>query len=96
MQLALAIASKILHRETQADPALVAKLAKNVLDKLHQNTKVRVRVHPPDVDNWRHYFSRNNDKQIPIEVIGDESVAKSENCLLKPNWALPRWESTGS
>jgi flagellar assembly protein FliH len=82
VQLSLAIASKILHRETQADPTLVAKLAKGVLDKLHQNTKVRVRVHPPDVENWRQYFSRNNDSQIPIEVIGDESVGP-ENCLLE-------------
>jgi flagellar assembly protein FliH len=82
VQLAMAIASKILQRETLADPALVAKLAKAVLDKLHQNTKVRVRVHPRDVDNWRTYFSRHNDKQVPIEVLGDESVGP-ENCFLE-------------
>jgi flagellar assembly protein FliH len=82
VQLALAIASKILHRETQADPALVAKLAKGVLDKLHQNTKVRVRVHSPDVENWRQYFSRNNDKQVAIEIIADQSIGP-ENCLLE-------------
>ncbi len=82
VQLALAIASKILHRETHADPALVAKLAKGVLDKLHQNTKVRARVHPPDVENWRSYFSRNSDRQISVEVIGDESVGP-EDCLLE-------------
>jgi flagellar assembly protein FliH len=82
VRLALAISAKILQREAQADPALVAKLTNSVLNKLHQDTKVKVRVHPPDVDNWRQYFSRNNDKQVVIDVVGDASVG-SENCLLE-------------
>ena len=82
VRLALAIAAKILHREAHADPALVAKLTNSVLNKLHQDTKVKVRVHPPDVDNWRQYFSRNNDKQVAIDVVGDPSVGP-KNCLLE-------------
>jgi flagellar assembly protein FliH len=82
VQLALAIAGKILHREAKADPALVAKLTKAVLEKLHQSTKVRVRVKPDDAENWRAYFSRNNDKQVEIDVIGDAAVGP-EDCLLE-------------
>jgi flagellar assembly protein FliH len=82
VKLSLAIAGKILQREAHADPALVANLTKGVLEKLHQTTKVRVRVSPGDAENWRSFFSRNNDKQIEIDVIGDASVGP-ENCLLE-------------
>ena len=46
MQLALAIARKILHREAQVDPLLLAGMVRVALEKIESHTKVSVRVHP--------------------------------------------------
>ena len=51
VQLALAIARKILHREAQVDPMLLAGLVRITLEKIESATKVVVRVHPQQVRN---------------------------------------------
>ncbi len=82
VQLSLAIASKVLHYEAQVDPALLAKLVKPVLEKLHGNTKVKVRVRPEEAAGCREYFSQDAEIKSVIEVIADESVAP-QNCILE-------------
>jgi flagellar biosynthesis/type III secretory pathway protein FliH len=82
VQLVLGIARKIMRRESQADPMLLARVARSVLDQLHQNTNVRVRVHPHLVENWRGELAPHHDGKIAIEVLGDESV-DPENCVLE-------------
>jgi len=82
VQLALAIAAKILQREAEADPALTAKLAQGVLEKLHQNTNVSVRVQPADVELWRQELAPHQDGRLAIEVLGDDMVAAG-NCILE-------------
>src|SRR5580658_6674774 len=44
VQLALAIAAKILHRESQVDPMIVAALVRMAVDKMREGSKVTVRV----------------------------------------------------
>ena len=46
MQLALAIAAKILHREAQVDPMLVAALVRMTIEKMREGSSVTVRVGP--------------------------------------------------
>ena len=48
VQLALAISAKILHREAQVDPMLVAALVRVAIDKLHDGSSVSVRVSPAE------------------------------------------------
>ena len=46
VRLALSIAAKILHREAQVDPMLLAALVQIAVNQLKENTAVNVRVHP--------------------------------------------------
>ncbi len=48
VQLALAIAAKILHREAQVDPMLVAALVRMAMEKMREGSSVTVRVQPGD------------------------------------------------
>src|SRR5450755_3663996 len=57
VQLALAIARKILHRETQIDPNALAGIVRVTLEKLDSGTKVSLHVHPQEAARWRHYFA---------------------------------------
>ncbi|HTR67828.1 MAG TPA: FliH/SctL family protein [Terriglobales bacterium] len=82
VQLALAIASKILQREAEADPLLTPKLARGVLEKLHQSTGVRVRVHPAEAEMWQNELAPHREGKAALEVLADEAVAAG-NCILE-------------
>jgi len=57
VQLALSIAAKILHREAQVDPMLVAALVRIAVEKMREGSGVTLRVSPKRVDSWRRYFA---------------------------------------
>jgi flagellar assembly protein FliH len=78
VHLALAIAAKILHRESQVDHILVAGLVKVALEKFQQGTKMTLRVHSEDVGAWRSYFHHNAD----VEIMEDASL-EPQNCILQ-------------
>lgn len=78
VHLALAIAAKILHRESQVDRMVVAGLVKVMLERFQQNTKVVVRVRPEDAEGWRHYFRDHTNLQV-VEDFALEPKA----CLLE-------------
>lgn len=75
VQLALAMARRILHREANVDPELLAGLVRHTLEKLRAGTKVRIRVNPAGVAGMQKQFA---DK---AEIVSDASVAE-ESCLL--------------
>src|SRR5271163_1217009 len=52
VQLSLAIARKILHREAQLDPLLLAGMVHVALEKLERGTQIRLRAHPEDMRFW--------------------------------------------
>jgi flagellar assembly protein FliH len=78
VQLALAIASRILHRESQIDRMVVAGLAKVMLEKMRQDTKIKVRVHPGEASSWRRYFQDNES----LEILEDATLAP-QDCKLE-------------
>lgn len=78
VHLSLAIAAKILHRESQVDRMVVAGLVKVMLERLHQNTKVVVRVHPGNEEDWRRYFRDH----AGLQVAGDPNL-EPKACLLE-------------
>ena len=74
VQLALAIARKILHREAQMDPLLLAGVVRVALDRLDAGTKITLRVHPTLVSTWQEHFYRNQGTGTVPELVGDTNV----------------------
>lgn len=80
VQLALAIARKILHREAQMDPLLLMGVVHVALEKLDAGTRVRLRAHPDDVRHWMSAFAQWNSAAAP-EIIGDQNLRPGECAL---------------
>ena len=70
IQLSLAIARKILHREAQVDPMLVAALVRIALEKMREGSSVTIRVGPGCGSNWRAYFA-GVPSLTEVEVVED-------------------------
>jgi len=81
VHLAVAIASRILHREAQLDRMLLAALAKVALEKLQQNTRVLVRVPRQQAETWREYFAQSTPMAVSPEIVEDDSLGPW-NCIL--------------
>jgi flagellar biosynthesis/type III secretory pathway protein FliH len=81
VQLALAIAAKILHREAQVDPMLVAALVRVAIDKLHDGSRVSVHVSPPEAPRWR-AFLENPVNGATIEIVEDAHLGAAD-CVLE-------------
>lgn len=78
VQLALAIARKVLHRETQIDPDALAGIVRVTLEKLDSGTKVSLHVHPQEAAEWRHYFACRVEAVPAPEVYENASVGRGE------------------
>ena len=78
VHLSLAIAAKILRRESQIDPMVVAGLVKVMLEKLQQNTNVCVHVRPEEAASWREYFRDHQG----LDVFEDPNL-EPKACLLQ-------------
>ncbi|MBZ5663509.1 MAG: hypothetical protein LAO30_02805 [Acidobacteriia bacterium] len=78
VQLALAIARKILHREVQIDPQTLAGIVRVTLEKLDTGTKVNLRVHPKEATDWRRYFACQMGDVPAPEVHEDPAIALGE------------------
>ena len=72
VQLALAIARRILHRESQIDPHLLAALVRHELDQLDTATTVRLVVSPDGLTCWSEAASSMPRK---VEVVADRALA---------------------
>ena len=81
VQLALAIARKILHREAQVDPLLLAGIVRVALEKIEGATGVALRVHPQVAGEWQRYLaSRMAPEDLPQIV--EDSALDPERCVL--------------
>ena len=81
VQLALAIARKILHREAQMDPLLLAGMVRVALEKVDAGTRVRLWAHPADIQYWNEHFAQAGSFQPPPELIGDPALRRGECSL---------------
>jgi len=82
VQLALSIARKILHREAQVDPFLLAGMVRVALDKLGSETLVTVRVHPQQAAEWRAFFAKSAGPGAAPEVVEDPAIEPGR-CVLQ-------------
>lgn len=81
VKLALAIARKILHREAQMDPLLLAGMVRVALEKTEGGTRVRLWAHPADIPFWNTHFSQAGSSQPPPELVGDPALHRGECSL---------------
>jgi flagellar biosynthesis/type III secretory pathway protein FliH len=82
VQLALAIARKVLHREVQVDPMLLAALVRVALDQIDGATDIVLRLHPQNADQWRKYLATQLETLDIPKIVEDPSQAVEE-CVLE-------------
>lgn len=82
VQLALSIARKILHRESQIDPLLLTGVVRVALEGINRDTHVRLRANPDEVRFWRDYFTQAEDIRPTPDLIGDPSLSAG-HCVLE-------------
>lgn len=81
VQLSLSIAAKILHREAQVDPMLVATLVRLAVEKMHEDSRVTVRVPAGRGESWKQYFTAQM-KPGRVEVVEDDQLT-GQDCILE-------------
>jgi flagellar assembly protein FliH len=81
VHLALAISAKILHREAQVDPMLIAALVRVAIDKLHDGSRVSVRISPLEAEKWRTVLA-NPLNGSTIEIVEDAHLDIAD-CILE-------------
>jgi len=81
VHLALAIAKKILHREAQMDPLLLAGMVHVALEKLESGTRIRLHANPQEIHFWRDHFAQSERPHLAPELIGDPALGRGQ-CYL--------------
>jgi flagellar assembly protein FliH len=74
----LAIARKILHREAQLDPLLLAAAVRVALEKISSATMIRLYVHPDHVQIWREFLDHQSDLREKPDVLGDATIVEGQ------------------
>jgi flagellar assembly protein FliH len=81
VKLALAIAARVLHREAQIDPLLLAGVVRVAMEKMADRSGVVVRVAGEDVAAWEGAFHSMEASERP-RVVEDARLARGE-CVLE-------------
>jgi flagellar assembly protein FliH len=81
VQLALAIAAKILHREAQVEPMLVAALVRIAIEKMREGSSVTVRVGPGRAKVWQEFFAGK--PNVAHVVVREDAGLSDHDCLLE-------------
>jgi flagellar assembly protein FliH len=81
VQLSLSIAAKILHREAQVDPMLVASLVRIAVEKMREGSSVTVHVGAGRGMAWKQYFA-GFPNLSRVEVVEDAKL-NDQDCVLE-------------
>jgi flagellar assembly protein FliH len=82
VRLALAIAARVLHRETLMDPLLLTGAVRVALGQLADTTEVRLKVPAAEHEMWREMLRLMPNLPLHPEVIADDALTAGE-CLLE-------------
>jgi len=82
VKLALAIAKRVLHREAQLDPLLLAGVVRVALEKLAEDSTAVLRVPTSELQAWQEVFVMNTGSSL--QLVADERLDSGE-CLLDTN-----------
>lgn len=81
VQLSLSIAAKILRREAQVDPMLIATLVRMAVEKMREGSSVTARVSLGCGAEWKRYFAAWPNL-LHVEVVEDPQVG-DQDCILE-------------
>ena len=81
VNLALAIARKVLRREAQVDPLLLNGMVRVALEKMAGTNNLRLRVHPSQIEAWRQFFAQQKGLAVP-ELSGDATL-EANQCYIE-------------
>ncbi len=83
-RLALAIARKVLNREAQMDPLLLAGVVRVALDQMQAGTRLVLRTSPESAPRWAEFCAQQlaGEHSISVEVVADSSL-ESQRCILE-------------
>lgn len=81
VQLALAIARKILARETMVDPTLLSALVRIAIDRMQCGSSVKVRIRPEEIKHWE-VLGEETHSGPKFEVIGDSELRQGD-CIVE-------------
>ena len=81
VQLSLSIATKILRREAQVDPMLVATLVRMTVEKMREGFSVTARVSPGCGDEWKRYFA--GFPNLAGVMVVEEPQVREQDCVLE-------------
>jgi flagellar assembly protein FliH len=81
VKLSLAIARKILERESEIDPSLLAALVRRALERMQCGSAVRIRVAPAESESWREQ-GEGKTGAPPWEIVPD-SALKPGDCIVE-------------
>ncbi len=82
VRLALAIARKVLHREAQMDPLLLAGVVRVALDQMQAGTRVMLRTSAESADIWHTFCEQRYQGRRTVEVVVDPSLG-GDRCVLQ-------------
>lgn len=81
VQLSLAMARKIVHREVQTDPDIVLSLARVALSRLHPRAVATVRLHPDDY-LYAHSHRELLSTSCTVEILADPEIGRG-GCIVR-------------
>lgn len=81
IQLSLSIAAKILHREAQVDPMLVATLVRIAVEKMRDNSNITVHVGAGRGNTWKRYFA--GFPNLGHVQVAEDPKLSEQDCILE-------------
>lgn len=82
VRLALNIARKILRREAQMDPLLLAGVVRVALEGMQSGTRLVLRTSPESARAWAEFCAQQPAGDCAVEVVPDGSL-KNHQCILE-------------
>jgi flagellar assembly protein FliH len=82
VKLALAIAERVLHRESQLDPLLLAGVVKVALEKVAESSTAVLRVPASELEIWQQVIA--TDSESSLQLVADERLGLGE-CVVETN-----------
>lgn len=82
VDLALAIARKVLHREAQVDRVVLAGVVRVALEKIAGSGKVALHVHPSAASAWQDYLAEQT-MLATVPVVVEDGSLRPDQLVLK-------------
>ena len=81
VRLALGIAERVLHREAQIDPLLLAGVVRVALEQMAERSGVVLRVAQGDAEEWKGVFQATEQTERPM--VAEDARLERGDCVLE-------------